>query len=374
MASPKKAAVAARRPPFPVTSVPAPASKSPGKKKASKAEAAMEMLGSEAVEKDGPYYFVQRKKSHANLPKPSAEQKSRSPLDFWSRPVADFKTLEQAQRAFDHPELLHSFFSKMDEILNLIEANNATSDFSTNLARQMIEACTATIYCYGESGSGKSTLIRNLTGDPAAVTSHTTPGTEEDTHCLFKSGLRFIDTQGFRVPLIPTTTLGLLNAEWFKEYLQWERLLRNLRMRFDSKVATDRPLAIMYCHKAGHRVIPERIQQLISIGHMKLVPTFLVITDVFAIDDEALQEFRAIFRNIVRTVGFNARGKSVHLIEVNSQAKEVKGHYFEPVGMPQLASMILNALEPMDILTFTHRSMLGIGAHVESNKKKRRMS
>lgn len=173
-----------------------------------------------------------------------------TPPDFWSRPKANFQvttlqcifsaqifdddhltqTLEQAQRAFDHPYLLHSFFNKMDEMLNLIEANVATSDFSTNLARQMvyplfdrwrifnllriqtskppyftqrtptvttpcdkqllpqIDHCTVTIFCYGETGSGKSTLIRNLTKDPSAITSHTVPGTETDTHCLFKSG------------------------------------------------------------------------------------------------------------------------------------------------------------------------------------------
>jgi hypothetical protein len=59
------------------------------------------------------------------------------------------------------------------------------------------------------------------------------------------SGLRFIDTRGFRVPLVPTTALGLLNAEWLKEYLQWERLLRSVRTRMDSQSPTDRPLAIM---------------------------------------------------------------------------------------------------------------------------------
>lgn len=63
---------------------------------------------------------------------------------------------------------------------------------------------------------------------------------------IYISGLRFIDTRGFRVPLVPTTTLGLLNAEWLKEYLQWERLLRSVRTRMDSQSPTDRPLAIMY--------------------------------------------------------------------------------------------------------------------------------
>ena len=93
-----------------------------------------------------------------------------------------------------------------------------------------------------------------------------------------------------------------------------------------------------------------------------MVPVFLVLTDVYSIDDEAMMEFRQIFRGIVREVGFNPRGKSIHLIEVNSQEKMVKGRHFKPVGMPELASAILNSLEPIDILTFTHRSFLGIGA------------
>ena len=105
-------------------------------------------------------------------------------------------------------------------MLSLIEANNSTSDFNTALAREMIDTCTATIFCYGETGAGKSSLIRNLTGNPTAVSSHTTPGTFADTHCLFKSGLRFIDTAGFNVPLMPKTTLGLLNGAFSFE-VEW---------------------------------------------------------------------------------------------------------------------------------------------------------
>lgn len=32
--------------------------------------------------------------------------------------------------------------------------------------------------------------------------------------------LRFIDTRGFRVPLVPNSAVGVLNAEWLKEYFQ----------------------------------------------------------------------------------------------------------------------------------------------------------
>ena len=102
-----------------------------------------------------------------------------------------------------------------------------------------------------------------------------------------------------------------------------------------------------------------------------MVPVFLVLTDVYSIDDEALYEFRKVLRGIVREVGFNPRGKSIHLLEVNSQEKTVKGRTFDASGMPELASAMLNALEPMDVLTFTHRSFLGIGAHAHSKKRGR---
>ena len=82
-------------------------------------------------------------------------------------------------------------------------------------------------------------------------------------------------------------------VQWVKEYLQWERLLRSVRTRMDSQSPTDRPLAIMYCHKAGHRVIPERIKQMVSIPHQRMVRVFLVLTDVFSIDDDAISLFQS---------------------------------------------------------------------------------
>ena len=79
--------------------------------------------------------------------------------DYWARPIVDFQTLEEAQQALEHPMLLRNFFHSMSETLSLIEANNSTSDFNTSLAREMLDAGTVTVYCYGESGAGKSSLV-----------------------------------------------------------------------------------------------------------------------------------------------------------------------------------------------------------------------
>jgi hypothetical protein len=53
---------------------------------------------------------------------------------------------------------------------------------------------------------------------------------------------------------------------------------------------------------------------------------------LYSEDDEALAEFRVVFRQVVREVGFNARGKSIHLLEVNSQPKLVKVRHFDFSG------------------------------------------
>ena len=66
-----------------------------------------------------------------------------------------------------------------------------------------------------------------------------------------------------------------------------------------STVVTERPLAICYVHRATHRIIPERIAQLVSIPHMRMVPVFLIVTDVYGVEDEALHEVRKRGVNVV---------------------------------------------------------------------------
>jgi len=75
-------------------------------------------------------------------------------------------------------------------------------------------------------------------------------------------------------------------------------------------------------------------------------------------------------------VGFNARGKSIHLIEVNSESKNVRGHGFEQSGLDDLSSLIVNSIEPMDVLTFCKRTWLSFflgGRHGRSSPVKRKL-
>ena len=44
-------------------------------------------------------------------------------------------------------------------------------------------------------------------------------------------------------------------------------------------------------------------------------------------------------------------------------------HLFKSTGLEQLASLLLNALEPMDALTFCNRSFMGIGGNPHKRRK-----
>ena len=54
---------------------------------------------------------------------------------------------------------------------------------------------------------------------------------------------------------------------------------------------------------------------------------------------------------------------------MNTQIQSVDKHLFKSTGLEQLASLLLNALEPMDALTFCNRSFMGIGGNPHKRRK-----
>ena len=121
--------------------------------------------------------------------------------DIWRRQSIAFRSVAQAQAALRDPELLTTYFDRVAEVLRLIEANSSTRGFDTSTAWGVARQRTATVLVYGESGSGKSTLVRALTGDQSAASSATSVGTHRENAVRLPSGVSFIDTPGFRVPL-----------------------------------------------------------------------------------------------------------------------------------------------------------------------------
>ena len=141
-------------------------------------------------------------------------------------------------------------------------------------------------------------------------------------------------------------------------------------------------------------MLKSRVSSLLQIPHRQLVPVFVVVSDVCGVDDGALDEVKAeIQQMLTEDIGRNKKGRMIPLIEVNSEKKTVKGHlhpvgvqslcmvaplpnsttcrrYLPPlispvfcvqvIGLKELLSEMLSALDPVDALTFTReRGVLG---------------
>ena len=52
-----------------------------------------------------------------------------------------------------------------------------------------------------------------------------------------------------------------------QEVFAWNRLLGDVKRRVLSQTAAERPLALLHVHRAGSRLLPERLIELIRIPH-----------------------------------------------------------------------------------------------------------
>jgi hypothetical protein len=278
--------------------------------------------------------------------------------DIWRRRELEFTSLKQAREALADEDLLGSFFGRLSEVLTLIEAARSTSGFDTTLARDMLQQKRVNVLVYGESGSGKSSLVKAILNEESVVTSATTQGTLKEEGYMAPCGVRVIDTPGFKVPLtrLPsvgsTETPSILSYSWIQEVFAWNRLLGDVKRRVLSQTAAERPLALVYVHRAGSRLLPERLIELIRIPHEHLVPVFFVISDVCSVDDSALKSVKALVSETIANLGPNKKGREVALLEVNSSNKSVRGHMYRQFGIKEIISSLLSSLDPVDALTF----------------------
>ena len=302
--------------------------------------------------------------------------------DIWRRKEISFRGIAAVQAALRDPLLLSSYFDRVAEVLKMIEANSSTAGFDTDLAWDVVHRRTATVLMYGESGSGKSTLVRALTADESVTTSAAGVGTHSERAIRLPCGMCFIDTPGFRVPLsssgeqsgddiggsLPAVTSSAqapqefgswLSPSWIKEVFVWRKMLFDLSRRLTSGDAASRPLALVYVHRGSSRIVAERMAELLKMPHDNLVPVFLVLSDVCSMDDRDLATVRTALHDVIGSVGANRRGRMVQLVEVNSQSKRVRGHMHPQCGIRELVGGILNALDPIDVLTFTSNTLRG---------------
>jgi len=312
-----------------------------------------------------------------------------SRIDIWSRPRICFKSLPEAVTALQREGLFVPFFKRCNDVLHLLEANMVSHHLDTTLAHRVVQAGKVTVLIYGETGSGKSTLVKAIRGDDEEGSiSATAIGTRVDElHCL-PCGMQLRDTPGFRTPLPRNdeeNKSGLFS--WLREWVTWKQMLRTLHVRLTSIDPQERPYAFIYCHRVGSRVLPERVVELLRIPHMKLLPVFCVLTDVCNADDKDLEEIRGVWKAVRQTVGTNAKGDQVEIVECNSQSKQVWGNVFAQSGVKDLISSLIDSLEPVDIINLTQLRWFAVGrggkstgavatdepeTEVDSRKRKRR--
>ena len=103
----------------------------------------------------------------------SQEAEHNDAHDVWARKPIKFNSLYFAHEAMRDTQLLDTFFHRLKEVLTLIEANQSTAGFDTDLAWDMVQQRTVNVLFYGESAAGKSSLVKALTGDPSVTTSST---------------------------------------------------------------------------------------------------------------------------------------------------------------------------------------------------------
>jgi len=293
----------------------------------------------------------------------------------WDPPTFNLRTKEQAHEALNTPNLLDSFFAGLEDMCTLLAASPATSSADLSLAWQMSRLKKVNVLVYGQTGAGKSTLIGELVGKPLGGATTTRVGIEE-TPC----GVCFVDRPGIDIPGAVATHAESkahdeLHAGWYARTMRsartffdeqqkqslWRATLRDLDRRLDSDSAVDRPIALVYVHQAGNRrVHKEHIKLLLSKGHQRLVPTFIVIGNKWSADNASRNVVEAQLTEIIQELGPNARKRLVELRVLSATPYETGGTKHPSTGVGEFISSLLSNLQPHDALTFIKpRRMIG---------------
>jgi predicted GTPase len=247
--------------------------------------------------------------------------------------------------------LLDNYWTEASGCLNRLLISEAGRDLCDDDVRRKLQARAISVYALGESGAGTSSLLAALVenSEKEFASSASLVGTTCEQSVRMTSGLSFIDSPGFRLPVQKEWS----PMSWIRDAAAWRKTLAFLRTRLLEKEPPD---VVLYAHKAGTRVVPERMTEVLEIAHKRAqVPTILALTDVCSVTDVELEEIRTCIRQVLDGLGTNNCGNKVHLVEVNSSDKTVRQHRFKVTGLTDLTATILNAIEPADVLRFVRR-------------------
>eukprot|EP00930_Biecheleria_cincta_P097008 TRINITY_DN88761_c0_g1_i1.p1 TRINITY_DN88761_c0_g1~~TRINITY_DN88761_c0_g1_i1.p1 ORF type:complete len:350 (+),score=51.95 TRINITY_DN88761_c0_g1_i1:41-1090(+) len=287
----------------------------------------------------------------------------------WDEVPVSFNNLAEAKETLSHPELFAKWGMRAKELLDLADVTVGSSlDLSS--AREIASGLGPLhVYLVGESGAGKSTLVLALADEVAKQPvdvriSASTAGTMNNTYVSLPCGLVLVDTPGYRIPMAPTDEDEkkpalerlMLRFMYSRQMQRWQQNLKQFRHLVQQTSPSKRPpSAVMYVHKAGARLVPDRLEEMLAVSIQASVPTFLVLSDIHAVDDKDIAEIRGVVSEIVANVGPSSCGHEVQVLEVNSAAKTVQEVNFRASGLAELVASLLNALRPRDIFQFVRR-------------------
>lgn len=296
-----------------------------------------------------------KRKRGSGLPAPRSGPEARPfAHDVWSTTDTD-----EAIAVLRHTELLNPYWKGMLDVVTLLKMNEGLHKFDTSLHWDLLRERKMSIMFYGAQFSGKSQIIKVLTNDEKAIPLDGEKRTEcgfEGIECCTDSRIHMIDTKGFVWPATappkgkedPHYHVWELNDKAFK--MQIELLHKRIR----STSAKERPMSVCVCIGAGSAP-PEqtRLKEMLKVPHELLVPTFLLLTNIYAVDAKTRQSRKDYCEKVCASIDPNKRGLGIQFQMVNSVEKlDKEGYTHPPEGIAEFITTLIGNFKSSDGLTF----------------------